>query len=175
MAAIEWKTNPYHRNFNPGTPLGHKIFLEKTKGLELEKRFDLTKTNALDIRKYLLARESNMGDEMQKTPIAWDGAGTVVQTANLLTQYHLISLEHLQRAAHERFNLAILQGDPIPTPPFAARVLTPATDVADKKSFYAQVDSSAIAAIIKNGLSPSGYADLLLNKDKFSFHDTATG
>ena len=112
---------------------------------------------------------------MQKTPIAWDGAGTVVQTANLLTQYHLISLEHLQCAAHERFSLAILQGDPIPTPPFTARVLTLATDVADKKSFYTQVDSSAIAAIIKNGLSPSGYADLLLNKDKFSFHDTATG
>ena len=114
MAAIEWKTYPYHGNFNPGTPLGHKIFLEKSKGLELEKRFDLTKTNALDIRKYLLARESNMGDEMRKIPIAWDGAGTVVQTANLLTQYHLFLLEHLQRAAHVRLNLAIAQGDPIP-------------------------------------------------------------
>ena len=55
-----------------------------------------------------------MGDEIRKIPIALDGAGTVVQTANLLTQYHLISLEHLQRAAHERFNLAIAQGDPTP-------------------------------------------------------------
>ena len=35
--AIEWKTDPFHGNFNPGTYLGHKIFLEKTKGLELEK------------------------------------------------------------------------------------------------------------------------------------------
>ena len=137
MAAIKWKTDPYHGNFNPGTPLGHKIFLEKTKGLELEKRSDLTKTNALDIRKYLLARESNMGDEMRKIPIAWDGADTVVQTTNLPTQYHLILPEHLQRASHERFNLAISQGDPIPTPPFAARVLTPATDDVDKSSFYA--------------------------------------
>ena len=49
MAVTEWKTDPYHGNFNPGTPLGHKIFLEKSKGLELEKRFNLTKTNALYI------------------------------------------------------------------------------------------------------------------------------
>ena len=37
MAAIEWKTDPYYGNFKPGTPLGHKIFLEKTKGLKIEK------------------------------------------------------------------------------------------------------------------------------------------
>ena len=99
----------------------------------------------------------------------------MVQTANLLTQYHLISLRHLQLEAHVRFNLAIAQGDPIPPSPFAARVLSPATDDADKKSFYVQVDSSVIAAIIKNSLSPSGYADLLLHKEKFAFHDNATG
>ena len=68
----------------------------------------------------------------------------------------------------------IAQGDPTP-PPFASRVLSPATDDADKKSFYGQVDSSVIAAIIKNGLSLSGYADLLLHKEKFAFHDNATG
>ena len=61
--SVEWKTDPSHRNFNRGTPMGHKIFLEKTKGLEVGKRFDLTKANVMDIRKYLLARESNMGDE----------------------------------------------------------------------------------------------------------------
>ena len=42
--AVEWKTDPSHGNFNTGTQLGHKSFLEKTKGLvEIEKRFDLTK------------------------------------------------------------------------------------------------------------------------------------
>ena len=50
MAAIKWKSDPYHGNFNPGTPLGHKIFLEKTKGLELETRFDRIKTNDLDMQ-----------------------------------------------------------------------------------------------------------------------------
>ena len=62
-----------------------------------------------------------------------------------------------------------------PPPPFATRVLSPATNDVDKKSFYAQADSSVIAAIIKNSLSPSGYADLLLNKEKFAFHDNASG
>ena len=55
---VEWKTNPSHGNFNPGTPMDHKIFLEKTKGLSVDKRFDLTKANAMEIRKYLLSRAS---------------------------------------------------------------------------------------------------------------------
>ena len=63
----------------------HKIFLEKTKGLSVDKRFGLPKANAKEIRKYLLSRESNMEDEMRKIPIEWDGTGNVTRTANLLT------------------------------------------------------------------------------------------
>ena len=74
-----------HGNFNPGTPMGHKIFLEKTKELGVDKRFDLIKVNAMEIWKYLLARESNMGDKMQKIPLEWDGTGNVTKTANLLS------------------------------------------------------------------------------------------
>ena len=85
MAVTEWKTDPYHGNFNLGTQLGNTIFLEKTKVLEVGKRFDLTKANAMEICKYLLARESNMRDEMRKIPIEWDGTGNVTGTANLLT------------------------------------------------------------------------------------------
>ena len=173
--SVEWKTDPSHGNFNPGTAMGHKIFLEKTKGLEVGKRFDLTKANAMEIRKYLLARESNMGDEMRKIPIEWDGTGTVTRTANLLSQYHLITLEDLQRASHARFNTSIAQNDPIPAAPFTARTLAPATDDVDKPIFYSQVECSVINMIIKNGISASGYSDLLLKKDQFAFHDDATG
>ena len=118
--SVEWKTDPSHGNLNPGTPIGHKIFLEKTKGLGVDKRFDLTKANAMEICKYLLARESNMGDETRKIPIVWDGTGNVTRTANLLSRYHLITLEHLQRASHARFNKPIAQNDPIPVAPFTA-------------------------------------------------------
>ena len=69
IMSVEWKTDPLHGNFNPGTPMGHKIFLEKTKGLGVDTRFDLTKANAMEIRKYLLSRENNMGDKMRKIPI----------------------------------------------------------------------------------------------------------
>ena len=61
--SVESKTDPSHGKFNPGTLMGHKIFLEKTKGLEVGKLLDITKENEMDIRKSLLARESNMGDE----------------------------------------------------------------------------------------------------------------
>ena len=56
--SVEWKTDPSHGNFNPGTLMGHKTFLEKTKGLSVNKRFDLIKANTMEIRKYLLSRAS---------------------------------------------------------------------------------------------------------------------
>ena len=99
----------------------------------------------------------------------------MTKTANLLSQYHLIKLEHLQRASHARFNIPIAQADPIPAAPFTARTLAPATVDLDKPIFYSQVECSVINMIIKNGISSSGYGDLLLQKDKFAFQDNATG
>ena len=54
-----------------------------------------------------------MGDKMRKAPITWDGTGTVTATANLLTQYHLVLLKHLQQTAHKRFNIKIGSTDAV--------------------------------------------------------------
>ncbi len=62
VIAEVWKTNPYSGNFNPGTKLGQTIFAEKTKGLAEDKRLDLTKGNAANLRKYFVSRETSMGD-----------------------------------------------------------------------------------------------------------------
>ena len=55
---VVWKTNPFTGKFNPGTKLGHSIFLEKTKGLKEEDRLDLTKSNSSKIHQYFRAREN---------------------------------------------------------------------------------------------------------------------
>ena len=53
--------------------------------------------------------------------------------------------------------------------------LTPRTNDTHKTQFYARVHSSVSATIIKNGLSVTGYNDLLLQKNKFVFHNADTG
>ena len=83
-----------------------------------------------------------MRDKMRKIPIEWDGLGNVTRTATLLTQYHLITLNHLQRASHARFNTPIAQTNPIPAAPFMARTLAPAT-VEDDKNFFTRKLSAA--------------------------------
>ena len=175
-AAIEWKTDPCHGNFNPGTKLGQSIFQEKTKGLPENSRLELSKSNSSSIHKFFRSKEGQMGAVVSKVPFEYEGDGvTVRKTANLLSQYHQLSLENLQRSAHAYFNTTLAVGTAIPEAPFTARTLTPATSEPDKADFYKQVDSAVVAKLCENCLSTSGYNDLMLQKDKFSFVDSTTG
>ena len=90
-----WKTTPLSGDLNPGTKLGNRIFIEKTKGLPESLRLDLTKNNSQEIHKYLQARETLMGNIVTKVPIAHNPDGTVKTTANLITQYQQMTLEDL--------------------------------------------------------------------------------
>lgn len=177
-ATIEWKTDPFQGKFNPGTKSGQAIFLEKTKGLAEKDRLELSKSNSAEIHKFFRSKEGQMGEVITKVPTEYANDGTVIKSANLLSQYHLLTLDDVQRAAHNRFNTPIASGDPIPDPaisPFKARDLDPATKNDDKRDFYLQVDSAVVAKLCENCLSTSGYNDLMLNKDKFSFTDSTTG
>ena len=51
----EWKTNPFHYNFNLATKTGQQIFLEKTKGLLDGKRFDFFLKNAAGLYQFFKA------------------------------------------------------------------------------------------------------------------------
>ena len=65
-----------------------------------------------------------MGKVITKLPIEYANDSTVTKTANLLLQYHLVTLKDVQQAAHKNFNIQIANGDPIPDPaitPFEAR------------------------------------------------------
>ena len=137
MAAptIEWKTDPFQGKFNPGTKTGHQIFLEKTKGLAEKDRHELLKTNSAAIHKFFRSKEGQMGEVITKVPIEYANDGTITKTANLLSQYHQVTLDSVQRAAHKHFNVHIANGDPIPATPFVARTLDPANSNNDKADF----------------------------------------
>ena len=94
MAKV-WKTNPFAGDFNPGTKIGHQIFTEKTKGLPDSDCLALTKANANLIHSYLAACEANCGGVIRLIPIEWNADDLVKTTANLLTQHHLVKLEHV--------------------------------------------------------------------------------
>ena len=138
-------------------------------------RLDLTKKNSQEIHKYLRSSENLMGNVVTKLPIAHNPDGTVMTTANLITQYQKMTIENLQRAAFVRYNIALALGAPIPPVPFTMRTLDPGNGVDDKKQFFLRVHFNVVAHIIKNGLSVQKYSDLLLKKDKFAFYNAATG
>ena len=170
-----WKTNPFAGDFNPGTKIGHQNFTEKTKGLPDSDRLALTKANANLIHSYLAAREANYGGVIRLIPIEWNADDSVKTTANLLTQHHLVKLEHVQRAAIERYSTPLAITDAVPDSPFETRALAPGTVEDDKKTFYLRVHSQVVATVIKNGLTPVGFQDLMLQKSKFSFKNPTTG
>jgi hypothetical protein len=170
-----WKTNPFAGDFNPGTKVGHQIFTEKTKGLPEADRLALTKANANSIHSYMSARESNYGAVIRSIPIEWNADNTIKTTANLLTQHHLVKLEHVQRAALDRYSTPLAVGDAIPDGPFQIRDLDPGAVEDDKKTFYLRVHSQVVATVIKNGLTAVGFQDIMLQKKKFSFRHPTTG
>ena len=175
MATTEWKTDPFHGNFNPATKLGHQIYLEKTKGLPASERLELSKGNAADIHKFFRSRQVRMGEIVTKIPTERAADGTVAKSINLLTQYHQLDLELLQREGNALYNVAIADGAPVPEAPFTARTLSPGTDATDKADFYRQVDSSVVAKLWENCLTESGYNDLMLQVDKFAYTEAASG
>ena len=68
-ARIEvWTENPLTGNFNPGTTSGQKIFLEKTKSLDADKRLALTNSNLAKIMALLKVKEQIMGGVVTGIP-----------------------------------------------------------------------------------------------------------
>lgn len=167
-ANIEWKTNPHIGNFNPGTDTGRKIFNEKTKGLPEADRLALSKSNSAQIQRYFKAREQYLSI-LSAIPIEWNNDGSVKTTASLLSQSYMISLQDVQREAHKRFGNVLAPADPIPSTPFSLREINPGSDEADKATFYDRVHSNVAVELIKNCLTPMGYEDLMLQKEKFTF------
>ncbi len=171
---IEWKTNPFNGDFNPGTKTGQQIFIKKSKGPADGTRFELTKDNASKIHQFFKAWASTLGNCIS-IPIEYAADGSVSKLANLIHQHSKILLADVQRRAHKRFSTIIAPGDPIPNAPFVSSDIDPAANNAHKAVFYDRVNAAVLSKLIENTLSPVSYQDLLLHQDSFSFIDATTG
>ena len=138
VAPVEelWNTTPFSGDFNPGTKLGNSIFLEKTKGLSEADCLDPNKANLLAIHKVFRNRERIMGDVISKIPTQFNADGTVKSTAELLTQYHHITLENVQCADIAEYNVTLAIADPNPPSLISMRTLDPGNNGNDERQFY---------------------------------------
>ena len=132
---IVWRTAPDHWDINPGTKHGRTLFMEITKGLSIDQRFDLTRSNGPLIHKYLRARESNFR-AVTDTPIQWFTDGNIFRTANLLQQHHDVKMYDVQRAGHALFNKNFGADGPTGKGPYFTSALFPATDLEDRARFH---------------------------------------
>ena len=110
---VVWTDNPFTSNFNPGTAVGQKIFLEKTKGLAAGDRLPLTRASSTAIMDFLKVKEQLMRTVVTAIPTTYAG-GVAGSRMNLIHQSPSILLDMTQRAAHQRFGTALGEHDPIP-------------------------------------------------------------
>ena len=167
---VIWNENPLTGNFNSGTVLGQKIFLEKTKGLATAGQLPLSNASATKIMAFLKMKEPLMGTVVARVPNVYT-AGIGNSPMNLIHQIPLIPLEIIQRGAHARFVPALDDGDTIPEHPWMPVALDPANNNADKSGFYTRVHANVVVEIVKNFLTPNGWDDLILQQHKFAFTD----
>ena len=116
----------------------------------------------LAIHKVFQSSERIMGDVISKIPTQFNADGTVKSTANILTQYHRITLENVQRATIAQYNMTLAVADPIPPSPFLMETLDPGNNRYEKSLFKKKVHRSIVAHLIKKILWVTGYNDLLL-------------
>ncbi len=173
--ATEWKVNPFHGNFNPATKTGQQIFLKKTEGLAEDKRLDLTKADGQKFHQFMKSREASLGNVVRKIPTLYANDGSVLTYGNLISQHGLVPLENIIREAQTHFATAVTYPTPVLDGPYAARDIDPENTAPDRIVFYSRVDSAVVAKLIENSLTPLGWSDLMLYKDKFSYVDQATG
>ena len=84
-APVIWTDNPFTSDFNPGTTVGQKIFLEKMKGLPSGERLALTSGSSRAILDFLKVKEQLMGTAVSAIPTSYPG-GVPSDRMNLIYQ-----------------------------------------------------------------------------------------
>ena len=111
------------------------IYNEQSKGLTKDKPLDLTRSNGPEIHRSLCVREIHCR-RIVNIPSEIDLFRRVLETSNLFSEHHKISLEVFQRDGHVMFQDAFTHVDDVTVPPSNATILDPANIPAHKDSFY---------------------------------------
>ena len=171
-----WTANPMTANFNPGTPQGQKIFDVKTRGLPEDKKFEITTMEGAGFRKYLLGKQAALGGVVTCLPIEINADGTVRVTANLIKQYQLISFDCVRREAYKRYVGDLAHNAALPQGPYVMQQLDPENSMADRATFYKQVDANVVHQLMVNSITATGYSNVIQgHEDEISYTCPVTG
>ena len=123
-----------------------------------------------------MGRQGALGKIVTKVPALVSPGGVVLQHANLITQYQLLSFERLQREAHRRYATPLREDQAIPAPPWKMRSLDPENNLSDRDTFYSQVNSNVLHQLLTNSLTLSAYSKAIQGRlNLISFEDPDTG
>lgn len=86
----------------------------------------------------------------------------------------MVKLNNVKREAHARFATKLGAGTAVPSPPYKATDIDPASNATDKEVFFTQVNLLIVATLIKNCLMVAGWDDLMQRKEEFFFLDSHT-
>ena len=167
---FSWKTAPDRGNFNPGTQLGQKIFLEKSKGLPDGQKLDLTLSNGPALHRFFKSKQMNIQSALDVVTL-YDQRGNPQRTANILQHYNNLSLDDVQREGHKLFQEDFNPFSTIRNPkgPFLATTLDPGNNAVHQQMFYNVVNNNVAVKVIENTLTVAGYEQLLRKSNMFSY------
>ena len=128
------------------------------------------------LRKYLLGRQAALGGGVTNIPIELNADRTVKTTANLIKQYQLIPFENLRREAYKRYVGDLAHDEPLPDGLYLIRQLDPENNLADRTTFYKQVDANIVHQFLVNSITATRYSNVLQgHEDEISFMWSVTG
>jgi hypothetical protein len=156
--------NPFEGNFNPGDPLGQKLFIEATTfDIKEADKISLSFENSSKVLALLndLCNRFGWSKLVHKVPVNGNNL-------SLLRNHTLVSLDNVQAQARTYFAPVTHQTNPID---FKIDALDPDNDDAHKTCFYLRVKSNIIAKALYAHLSSASIKSLELEKSKFIWTD----
>ena len=99
-----------------------------------------------------------------------------MEPANLVKQYQLIPFKTLRREAYKRYAGDLAHDAPLPDGPYAIRQLDSENNMADRVTFYKQVDANGVHQFLVNSITATGYSNVIQgHEDEISFTCPVTG
>ena len=163
--------NPYYGNIFPGTAAGAKLYSTATRGVNGDKKFDLTPENAINIRTATQQAASlyGWGELVSAIPTGYQpGSFNPTDHANMLLNSDDVDLDAVI------FNASITWGTPnyttfkYPTTK-TMRVIDPANDDDDKISFQRRIRSEFIQKWLVGHLDDGALKTLQLRSSEFQW------
>jgi len=159
--------NPFESDFNPGEPLGQKLFLEATIfDLKEEDKFSINFENTTKLLDLFSSLSNKFGWArlIEKVKVGTD-------YKSILKNHRVIPISDVQKQAESYFAPGKHASNPATDVDFNIEQLDPETNSNHRKCFYDRVKSNVIAKAIFQHLSAGAIKSLSLDKAIYTWSD----